>query len=619
MSENIPPTYSARNIMPIQLLNAGFARVSSKVPLRIVLLAPFLFILITTVILIISLSFRNGQQSVNQLADRLSMEVTQRIDQHVKEYLDKPHLFHRVNNAGIRAGNIKPNNLKRLEHLFWRQIQVDESVDYLYFGNRNGDFVGVQRLPPEEGGGIVTKYRDKATDGKRDVYVLDGNGKRVNKSESKRYDPRNRPWYMVTAQAEQPTWSPIFASAHLGVLQISPTAPVFDNKGKLYGVLSANMILSQISEFLAVLDVSANGEAFIIERDGNIVASSVDEKPFIELAGKKVERLKAINSANQIVQATATALQQKFSNLDAIDRSERFDFTLDGEIYLARVEPLRGVSGLNWLNVVVMPEADFMGNIEANARNTLLLCLGALFLAVLVGLWTSSWVIQPIRSLNEAATALAVSQWDHKQDLPVDRQDVLGELAMSFNSMADQLQASFSELEGANETLEKRVEERTHDLSEAYKQLKASQAQLVQSEKMASLGQMVAGVAHEINTPLGYVQSNVEMTRELFTETESLVKEYESLINMLTAEDTSEDDLHGQLSTVSELRENFEDDDIFQETQQLLSDSVYGVEQISELVLNLKNFSRLDQALSDNVDIHDCIDSALNIGKNVLK
>lgn len=167
--------------------------------------------------------------------------------------------------------------------------------------------------------------------------------------------------------------------------------------------------------------------------------------------------------------------------------------------------------------------------------------------------------------------------------------------------------------------MEKRVLQRTKELSKAYQSLKESQAQLVQSEKMASLGQMVAGVAHEINTPLGYVRNNVEVTQNLFEQAKDLIENYEKLVDLLTSEEIEEEKLGEQLEMVSEMSEPFREDDLLASMQELFKDSLYGVDQISELVMNLKDFSRLDQALTDNVNLNECINSALNIGKNVLK
>ncbi|MDH2915316.1 MAG: ATP-binding protein [Gallionella sp.] len=167
--------------------------------------------------------------------------------------------------------------------------------------------------------------------------------------------------------------------------------------------------------------------------------------------------------------------------------------------------------------------------------------------------------------------------------------------------------------------MEQKMRANTDELEKAYTQLKSSQMALVQSEKMASLGQMVAGVAHEINTPLGYVQNNVAIGQELFLQIQSMMAEYEALVDKLLNDQASEEQVAVQMQLVAEMRNDVNTQEMLGEMHGLMSDSLYGIDQISELVLNLKNFSRMDAAANDSMNVNDCIESALNIGRNVLK
>ncbi len=150
-------------------------------------------------------------------------------------------------------------------------------------------------------------------------------------------------------------------------------------------------------------------------------------------------------------------------------------------------------------------------------------------------------------------------------------------------------------------------------------QLKASQAQLVQSEKMASLGQMVAGVAHEINTPLGYVRNNVEMLTGVLEQVGGVVDEFQALCRMLTEEGADESLLNQQLLKANGAAIEIRDNKLLEDAAGLFKDTLFGVDQIKELVINLKNFSRLDQAKLAEVSINDCIEQTLTIARNVLK
>lgn len=167
--------------------------------------------------------------------------------------------------------------------------------------------------------------------------------------------------------------------------------------------------------------------------------------------------------------------------------------------------------------------------------------------------------------------------------------------------------------------MEQQMTRNVADLNRAYTQLASSQAQLVQSEKMAALGQMVAGVAHEINTPLGYVNNNVEMLREFVAQMQFILQAHEQLAETLLAPDSTDVDIAECLATVDEMEADLDMPTWFADLDQLFNDTFYGVRQISELVIGLKDFSRLDQAPTDNVSLNDCVESALLIGRNALK
>ncbi len=166
--------------------------------------------------------------------------------------------------------------------------------------------------------------------------------------------------------------------------------------------------------------------------------------------------------------------------------------------------------------------------------------------------------------------------------------------------------------------MEERVALNATELANAYADLKSSQTQLVQSEKMASLGQMVAGITHEINTPLGYVRNNIEMMEAVFGQARDLLLHHRRLIELFTSPTADEAALDAQLQIIQQQAGELPVETL-QDMEALFRDTLYGVDQVSELVVNLKNFSRLDQAKLANVNLNDCLDSVLVIANNLLK
>lgn len=414
------------------------------ISIRMVLILPFAIQTFATVGLIGYLSYRNGQKAVNDLVTQLSGQVTQQINLHLDNYLNTPHLLHRITANAIANGNLDLENTLQMQRQFFSDIQLSEAVDYIYVGDEEGHFLGVQRY---RDGQIVVKSRSEESAPNREIYELDSQGNRQTLIKSQEYDPRSRPWYKATIALKQQTWSPIFHSADLGVLQITPTTPIYAPDGEFRGVMGTNLILSQISDFLRDLDISETGEAFIIERSGEIVASSTLEKPFILTENDpEPQRLSALFSTEPTIRQTMQELLARETALSFITEPVYFSYNLNGKTQLIQVTPLTNISGLNWLIVVVIPEADFMEEITANSRSTVRLCAIALVVSTLIGILIARWITRPILRLNLAAQDLAHGVWD-RMVMDIDRGDEVGQLAKAFDSMAQQLRQSFETLE----------------------------------------------------------------------------------------------------------------------------------------------------------------------------
>src|SRR5450631_124739 len=174
-------------------------------------------------------------------------------------------------------------------------------------------------------------------------------------------------------------------------------------------------------------------------------------------------------------------------------------------------------------------------------------------------------------------------------------------------------------LRDANEKLEKRVSERTSDLSLTLTRLKESEAQLVQSEKMSSLGQMVAGVAHEINSPLAYVKASVATVRDRMPGLQDVLAESERLLGILRSDSPDAGQLQACYDSLESHLERLRREHAVEDLESLTRDGLHGIEQIVELVANLRNFSRLDRSKVASFNVNEGVRATLLIAKPALR
>jgi HAMP domain-containing protein len=453
------------------------------IPLRTLLILPLVSLIVVTTSLIAYLALRNGEKAVNNVGRRLRTEIAARIEEHLDTFLETPQRINRFNETLLGRGLLNANDPDALQHHFWEQIQVCDSVTSIYFGNTAGGLANSGRE------GIAGSLYMIATDGFKSgpfrKFAVDSQGNHAGELASlPHFDARVRPWYAGAVTKKDDTWSDIYILFTGQDLVLSASRPVYKGDHRLLGVVSVDLFLSHLGDFLRSLPVGDTGRSFIVERSGLLVATSADEKPFVAATGDgKPRRISAAESRVPMVRHAAEALRRQFGDYRNITEARQLEFEMEGLRHFVEVSPVRKNHGLDWITLVVIPESDFMSDIRAGNRWTWGLIVLALALAAGAGIVTVRWITRPLLHLQTSVQALSGGDWN--QPVAVGRVRELGELMRSFADMAGQLRETLTNLR--SEIAErKRTEEALRKSEDGAKRLAYENAMIAEIGRIIS-------------------------------------------------------------------------------------------------------------------------------------
>lgn len=219
-------------------------------------------------------------------------------------------------------------------------------------------------------------------------------------------------------------------------------------------------------------------------------------------------------------------------------------------------------------------------NLRTAYYTVVMIMFGVLALFVFAA---SNLVLRPLSELIEAIQDIHLGE--NIIELPIKSDNEIGQLTTSFNDLSRRILSAQNELKN-----------KIKELESANSHLKETQSQLVQSAKMASLGQLVAGVAHELNNPIGFIYSNM-----------SYLSDYSNkLIKLIDLAEKNP-------SQLSALKEEFDLDYIKKDLPKLITSCEDGARRTKDIVIGLRNFSRLEEKSYKAIDIHQSLDTTLNL------
>lgn len=431
-----------------------------RLTLRWVLIVPFVVQLITAVGVIGYFSYRTGQNTLNNLADKLLIETTDRTLEYLNNYLGQAEHVNQINGEAFRTGVIKSNDIPDLHKYFYRQIRLF-NLGYLNFTDLEGNYIGVGYSYHQKSTLEVSRISNNNPNEKR-YYHVDHRGNILNLSEIEENSSKTlESWYQNTITQEIPLWSPVYLwneTSAPPILTIARTNPVYDSDDNLLGVLSTELQLTQVNQFLSSLNPHDESATFIIDRQGAMVAN-YNPNFFGSVIDDNNQRILAVNHQDELVSQVTKQLINQYQDLGNITTEEFIYLGNIPEKPSVKVTPYQNGVGIDWLVITILPESLFMEEISNTFRNTLFFAGIGLMLSAGIGWLVARRITAPIRRLSQSSEDIAQGDWQGGMiDYKSSRIREIDILSSCFQKMAQQLQTSFEQKEKALNEYQKMYE-----------------------------------------------------------------------------------------------------------------------------------------------------------------
>jgi len=367
-----------------------------------------------------------------------------------------------------------------------------------------------------------------------------------------------------------------------------------------------NALKSEIIELKDIVLLKSPDTAMI-----NSSAQFLDSLKKLEKLMPNAKEISIIRRRHQFLTQLANQLTHRnVSDTSVADSQQYFrainSFDRDIELFLTQL-----VERANQQNIIVEEQLENLYQVQKIISFAVVQVIIILFVSKFMLIWRP--IVKSLQNLQTGTSEIAAGNLDYRLDIHT--KDEVEDLANAFNHMAMKLAESRetlmknTELTHMNQRLELEISERKQaqlELQKALQELQTTQAQLIQTEKMSSLGQLVAGVAHEINNPVNFISGNIIYVSQYTQQLLELVELYQ-------------EEFPNHRQKIQEKIDDIDLEFVVEDLPKILSSMKMGSRRIEQIVLSLRTFSHLDEADMKEVDIHEGIESTLLILQNRFK
>ncbi len=440
-----------------------------KLPIKAVLLGGFLGLILLSIITVLASSYITSEKVLQDHARDIMENISMMTIQQSQNYLVPAHDAVKLTERLADSQVVSSEDRISLERYFTEQLALHSQIAGIYYGNPRGEFIYVMKSDAKVEGGFRTKFIT-VSNGTRTVELIwrDSLQKELYRDIDRDdpYDPRKRPWYIRANEERKLIWTDpyiFFTSQKPG---ITTASPVYLSTGDIKGIVGVDIEIDDISIFLSKLKVGKNGQAFIVNKNKDVIAFPDQTKiryPLNEGSGEfRLTKISELDDAlTRKAYDSTLGLVADFNFMDPVFSA----FSHENKNYHVMFAPFTDKQW-PWFIGIYLPEDDYLGPIKRNRLFNIFIGLGIALISSLIGLVIARSISKPMEALQ--SEAMAIKGYD--LETTFDKKSPIKEVQKTLDAFA-QMKAGLEKFKWTNEKI-------AEDLKKQAAELKLNEIQL---------------------------------------------------------------------------------------------------------------------------------------------